>query len=99
MADPLLADDGLWDVLEPLLPEPPVRWIGRPRVEDRVAFTAIIFVLITGLPWRFVPQEVGCSGVTAWRRLRDWQATGVWARLHRELLGRLNATGQLDWSV
>src|SRR5215207_3924551 len=23
----------------------------------------------------------------------------VWARLHRELLWRLNATGRLDWSV
>ena len=63
------------------------------------AFTAILFVLVTGLPWRLVPQEMGCSGVTAWRRLRDWQATGVWARLHRELLRRLNATGRLDWSL
>jgi transposase len=93
MPDPLLAGDGLWDALRPLLPERPACRIGRPRVEDRVAFTAILFVLVTGLPWRLVPQEMGCSGVTAWRRLRDWQATGVWARLHRELLRRLNATG------
>jgi hypothetical protein len=27
------------------------------------------------------------------------QATGVWTRLHHELLRRLNATGRLDWSV
>jgi transposase len=60
---------------------------------------AILFVLLTGLPWRLVPGEVGCSGVTAWRRLRDWQTAGAWARLHLELLRRLNATGQLDWSV
>ncbi len=99
MADPLLAGDGLWEVLERLLPERPAQRIGRPRVEDRVAFTAIIFVLVTGLPWRLVPHEIGCSGVTAWRRLRDWQASGVWARLHRELLRRLHATGRLDWSV
>jgi transposase len=63
------------------------------------AFTAILFVLLTGLPWRLVPDEIGWSGVTAWRRLRDWQAAGAWAQLHRELLRRLNATGQLDWSV
>jgi hypothetical protein len=42
MADPLLAGDGLWEVLERLLPERPAQRIGRPRVEDRVAFTAII---------------------------------------------------------
>jgi transposase len=59
MANPLLAGEGLWDVLEPLLPERPARRIGRPRVEDRVAFTAILFVLVTGLPWRFVPAEIG----------------------------------------
>jgi transposase len=99
MADPLLAGDGLWEVLERLLPERPAQRIGRPRVEDRVAFTAIIFVLVTGLPWRLVPHEIGCSGVTAWRRLRDWHASGVWARLHRELLRRLHATRRLDWSV
>ena len=81
------------------MPQRPARRIGRPRVEDRVAFTAIRFVLVTGLSWRLVPAEIGCSGVTAWRRLRDWQAIGVWARVHRELLRRLNATGQLDWSV
>jgi transposase len=65
MADPLLAGDGLWEVLHPLLPERSARRMGRPRVEDRDAFTAILFVLVTGLPWRLVPQEIGCSGVTA----------------------------------
>jgi transposase len=99
MADSLLVGDGLWDVLEPLSGERPARRIGRPRVDDRVVFTAILFVLMTGLPWRLLPREIGCSGVTAWRRLRDWQAAGVWVRLHRELLRRLNAAGQLDWSV
>ena len=91
MADSLLVGNGLRVVLEPLLPERPARRIGRPRVDDRVAFTAILFVLRTGIPWRLVPGEIGCSGVTAWRRLRDWQAAGVWARLHRGLLRRLNA--------
>jgi transposase len=99
MTHSLLVSDGLWAVLEPLLPERPARRVGRPRVDDRVALTAILFVLLTGLPWRLVPDEIGCSGVTAWRRLRDWRAAGVWAQLHHELLRRLNATGQLDWSV
>ena len=28
-------------------------------------FTAILFVLVTGVPWRVLPREIGCSGVTA----------------------------------
>jgi len=99
VAESLHVDDGLWAVLEPLLPERVHQRIGRPRVDDRIAFTAIIFVLVTGVPWRVLPQEIGCSGVTAWRRLRDWQAAGVWDRLHREMLRRLNARGRVDWST
>ena len=42
--------------------------------------------------------ELGCgSGVTCWRRLRDWQQAGVWERLHRVLLDRLGAADQIDW--
>jgi len=99
MAESLHVDDGLWAVLEPLLPEREPRRTGRPPVDDRIAFTAIVFVLVTDVPWRVLPREIGCSGITAWRRLRDWQAAGVLARLHRELLRRLNATGRIDWSV
>jgi transposase len=98
MADSLLVDEGFWEVLAALIPERAPQVTGRPRVSDRAAFTAIMFVLVTGVPWRMVPKEIGCSGVTAWRRLREWQAAGVWERLHRELLRRLNAAGQIDWS-
>jgi transposase len=63
-----------------------------------VCFNAIVFVLVTGIAWRHLPREFGCSPATAHRRLAPWQATGVWERLHRELLRRLNAAGQIDWS-
>ena len=66
MGNSLLVDDGFWEVLEPLLPARRPRGTGRPRVEDRAAFTAIVYVLVTGVPWRMVPKEIGCSGVTAW---------------------------------
>jgi transposase len=85
-------------LVKPLLPDHTLRRTGRPRVSDRTAFTAIVFVLVTGVPWRMVPRQIGCSGVTAWRRLREWQRAGVWERLHRELLRRLNAAGRIDWS-
>lgn len=49
------------------------------------------------MAWRDVPAEtVGCSGVTAWRRLRDWNEAGVWPRLHAALLSELRRADLLD---
>ena len=100
MASVFEVRDEVWEVVAPLLPEVPEQvGPGRRRVPDRTAFNTIVFVLVTGIAWRHVPGELGCSGVTAWRRLRDWQQAGVWERLHRTLLVRLNAAGAIDWSA
>jgi transposase len=77
VAESLHVDDGLWAVLEPLLPERVHQRIGRPRGDDRIAFTAILFVLVTGVPWRVLPQESGCSGVTAWVRGDAWNSSAA----------------------
>ena len=99
MASVFEVRDEVWEVVESLLPTVEPRATGRPRVPDRVAFNTIVFVLVTGIAWRFVPRELGCSGVTAWRRLRDWQSAGVWKRTHAALLDQLNAAGAIDWSA
>jgi transposase len=100
MAGRVLVDDELWAVVEPLIPKVrrrPVR-PGRRRLDDRAVLNGILFVLHTGIPWRLLPQELGFgSGVTCWRRLREWQQAGVWERLHGELLIRLNRAGEIDW--
>jgi transposase len=95
-----LVSDELWAVIAPLLPpEPPKPKGGRPRVPDRAALTGILFVLHSGIPWELLPTEMGCgSGVTCWRRLRDWTEAGVWARLHQVLLDQLGIADQIDWS-
>ena len=99
MSKPLVSDE-LWAVVAPLLPpEPPKPKGGRPRVPDRACLAGIIFVLKSGIPWEMLPQELGCgSGMTCWRRLRDWHDAGVWERLHQALLDRLGEADQLDWS-
>src|SRR5215210_2076495 len=92
--------DALWEAIEPLLPiEPPKLKGGRPRVPDLAALAGVGFVLRTGCPWRLLPHELGCgSGTTCWRRLRDWQAAGVWERLHETLLNWLGDEAAIDWS-
>jgi transposase len=92
--------DELWELAEPLLPVHPVDLRGgRPRVDDRVCFGAVVFVLFSGIAWRHLPREMGCSPATAHRRLTEWQAAGVFERLHQELLRRLNRAGKINWQT
>ncbi|MFB7252588.1 transposase [Streptomyces nojiriensis] len=90
----------MWEQVAPLLtsaPELRHRHPGRFRVPDRTALADVLFVLRTGVAWREIPAEtVGCSGVTAWRRLRDWTEAGVWPRLHAALLTALCRADLLD---
>ncbi len=91
---PWVVSDDLWAEIEPLL-----RYPGRKPLDDRKVLCGILFVLYTGIPWEYLPQELGFgSGMTCWRRLRDWSDAGVWQRLHEVLLGKLRAADQLDMS-
>jgi transposase len=99
MPRPLVSDE-LWELVEPLLPkwQRRFRYPGRKRIDDRKVLTGILFVLRTGTPWEYLPQEMGCGSEVTWRRLREWQQAGVWHRLHKLLLTRLNEAELIDWS-
>jgi LysR family nitrogen assimilation transcriptional regulator len=92
--------DDLWAALQPLLPaEGPKSRGGRPRISDRAALAGILFMLRTGRPWHAVPVEFGCCGKTSRRRLREWQATGNWGRIHQILRQRLPDADALHWRL
>ena len=95
-----LVPDSLWERVAPLLPVHPPRrhrFPGRKPVDDRAALAGIVFVLKTGIAGNQLPTGlVGCSGVTCWRRLRDWTEAGVWPALHELLLAELRAADRLD---
>jgi transposase len=100
MDRPLVSDE-LWELIEPLLPKHKARngTRGRPPVEDRACLTGIIFVLQSGIPWNMLPEEMNCgSGVTCWRRMREWQRRGVWKKLFHRALGKVVRKGKIDWS-
>jgi transposase len=96
----VLVPDTLWSLIEPLFPTPlPKPQGGRPRLTDRACLAGIIFVLRSGIPWRMLPKRLGCgSGMTCWRRLRDWQHAGLWDLIHFSLLNWLSRENQIDWS-
>jgi transposase len=75
-------------------------WLhGRTPLPDRQVLCGILYVLHTDIQWEYLPQELRFgSGMTCWRRLRNWNEAGVCQRLHEVLLAELNAEHKLDWS-
>jgi transposase len=93
-----LLTDELWQAIEPFLPRRrPSPLGGRKPVSDRRCLIGILFVLRSGIPWEMLPQEMACgSGVTCWRRFREWTRAGVWGKAHRQLLQALGRRGQIN---
>jgi transposase len=52
----------LWKKLKPLLPvvQPSPKG-GRPRLDDELALSGILFVLRTGIPWEELPQALAAA--------------------------------------
>jgi transposase len=96
--DPI--SDDLWEAIQPRLPPEPARCHGGPpRVSHRAALGGIVFILRQGLRWNDLPQELGYgSGVTCWRRLRQWQDVGIWSAVHQVVLNWLGDLDAIDGS-
>lgn len=66
-------------------------------MDSRLVLRGILFVLITEIGWEDLPQELGFgSGMTCWRRLRDWQAAGAFEQIHQAVLARCHAARLID---
>lgn len=90
-----------YEELKPLLPEEeaPSPLGGRPPVPHATVLKVLWFVLTTGCRWEDVPQELGCSGRTAHRRLQAWQELSIWRKLHLRMLELLNQAHLLEHDV
>jgi transposase len=86
--------DAEWARLEPLIPAAAPG--GRPRKTDmRAAMNAILYLLRTGCPWRYLPRDGFPPRSTVYNIFRKFQRDGtweaIWGELHmalRERLGR-----------
>ena len=95
-----LVSDELWSKIEPLLPKPRrrARWRGgRPRVPDRNAMNAILFVLRTGCQWNALNATGICSSSTAHLRFQEWIGAGVFAQLWEQGLTEYDELKGIDW--
>ncbi len=91
--------DKLWEKIEPLLPPRPVHPLGchNPRVPDRDAMNAILFVLRTGCQWNALDATGICSCASAYRRFRDWEQAGVFLELWRQGLIAYDELEGIEW--
>ena len=92
--------DALWEQVQPLLPTHvnthPLGG-GRPRVDDRRAFDAILFVLRTGCQWNALNATGICSSSVAHARYQAWTRAGVFLQLWERGLTAYDELKGIDW--
>jgi transposase len=87
----------LWKKIEPLLPPPkPKKKIGRPRMDDRLAMTAIFYILRTGCQWKALPRSLGAPS-TVHDRFQEWREAGVFEEMWKAGLLEYDEKVGLDW--
>ena len=93
--------DEMWEEVDPLLPKHrnthPLGG-GRPRVEDRRAFDAILFVLRTGCQWNALNATGICSSSTAHLRFQEWRAAGVFLKMWKLGLTEYDEMKGIQWN-
>lgn len=102
----LMRDDGwrlpdqIWDQMEPLLPPRKPHPLGghNPRVSDRAAIDAILFVLRTGCQWNALNATGICSSSSAHRRFQEWCEAEVFEEFWRMGLLAVDAIDGIDWT-
>jgi transposase len=92
--------DALWQKIQPLLPPPPATDPsrgGRPRVDDRRALDAILFVLRTGCQWNALNATGICSSSTAHLRFQQWTKAGVFHQFWQQELLDYDEQCGIQW--
>lgn len=92
--------DALWARMEPLLPPRKPHPLGchNPRVPDRQAMNAILFVLRTGCQWNALNATGICSSSSAHRHFMEWTEAGVFLAFWQEGLLAYDDLQGMDWS-
>ncbi len=94
---PWEVSDELWDRVKPLIPPAPSHAKGgRPRMDDRKAFEAMIYVLRTGIQWNALPRELGASS-TVHDRFQEWEQAGLFVALWQAGLSEYDEIEGIQW--
>jgi len=87
--------DALWEKVSSLLP-PPSKGPGRPPMDNRKAFTGILFLFVTGCQWRLLPRYLGAKS-TVHDRFQLWVNLGIFHLLWTLSLEFYDALVGIAW--
>jgi transposase len=82
--------DRQWELIEPLLPEPPAGTGRPPRHSKREIVNAILYHVRAGGSWRMLPKDLP-PWETVYGYFRDWRQDGTLDRIHDALRERVRA--------
>ena len=101
--------DNFWELVEPLIPTSPrLEWQnytrkpggGRKRkYSNRLYFSAIVYVLRTGIIWNALPREKfeGVGSAMVHRKFQQWAKAGVFRDIWRRGLAEYDALEGIVW--
>jgi transposase len=68
---------------------------GRKRLDDRMCFNRLLWMLKSNVPWRLYPFSYP-SKATVHRRLQEWSKSGALEKAFKALVNRANELGKLS---
>lgn len=75
--------DTQWKIIEPHLPK--TKNTGRPSLNPRTVFNAILWVLDSGAKWRYIPKEFG-NWNSIYHKFRQWCDEKVFEKILQSLV-------------
>ena len=88
--------DEVWTLFEPLLPAVVYCGTGRKPAGNRDCLQGLLYVLITGIGWEYVPPCFPC-GKTIQHRLRCWLQRECFHRAWQQMAQRYEALHGINW--
>lgn len=98
--------DAFWNIAEPLIPKPQrtkekeykrLSGGGRKPLNPRKVFSAIVYVLRTGIQWKALPKEVFGSPSAIHRYFREWEQRGFFLELWKRGLSEYDCMEGIAW--